>query len=259
MGIRGVDISKWNDDLSVATIKKAGFSFAILRGGYTGYGDRSLNKDRLFEDYYAQAKKLGFPVGCYWYSCANSKEFGLKEAKYLYKQCLKNKQFEYPIYIDVEESRWQENNRKGVTDAIIAFCSYLESKGYYCGVYASLDWFNHEIDTARLSKYSKWVARWTNKKPSFKFKNFDIWQNADNGNAGGHKVDTNIAYVDFPKIIKKFRLNGFQNEVVKSIDQLAQEVINGDWGNNEDRKNRLTQAGYDYNKVQERVNQLLKS
>ena len=43
----------------------------------------------------------------------------------------------------------------------------------------------------------------------------------------------------------------------KSIDTLAREVINGKWGNGEDRKNRLTRAGYDYNAVQRRVNEIL--
>lgn len=43
----------------------------------------------------------------------------------------------------------------------------------------------------------------------------------------------------------------------KSIDQLAKEVINGKWGNGEERKRRLTEAGYDHKEVQRRVNQLL--
>lgn len=43
----------------------------------------------------------------------------------------------------------------------------------------------------------------------------------------------------------------------KSIDTLAREVIRGDWGNGQDRKNRLEKAGYDYNEVQRRVNELL--
>ena len=43
----------------------------------------------------------------------------------------------------------------------------------------------------------------------------------------------------------------------KSIDEIAREVIRGDWGNGQDRKNRLTAAGYDYAAVQARVNQLL--
>lgn len=43
----------------------------------------------------------------------------------------------------------------------------------------------------------------------------------------------------------------------KTIDELAKEVIDGKWGNNPDRKNRLIAAGYDYAKVQARVNEIL--
>lgn len=44
----------------------------------------------------------------------------------------------------------------------------------------------------------------------------------------------------------------------KSIDEIACEVIQGKWGNGTDRKNRLTNAGYDYNAVQKCVNELMK-
>lgn len=53
------------------------------------------------------------------------------------------------------------------------------------------------------------------------------------------------------------RVDGSTTSTKKSIDEIAQEVINGDWGNGEDRKNRLTAAGYNYNEVQARVNQLV--
>ena len=43
----------------------------------------------------------------------------------------------------------------------------------------------------------------------------------------------------------------------KSIDTLAKEVIAGKWGNGEERKQKLTAAGYDYNAVQKRVNEML--
>ena len=46
--------------------------------------------------------------------------------------------------------------------------------------------------------------------------------------------------------------------VLKSVDEVAREVIAGKWGNGAERKSRLAQAGYDYNAVQARVNQLLK-
>ena len=43
----------------------------------------------------------------------------------------------------------------------------------------------------------------------------------------------------------------------KSIEEIAKEVIAGKCGNGEERKKRLTDAGYNYNDVQARVNQLL--
>lgn len=44
----------------------------------------------------------------------------------------------------------------------------------------------------------------------------------------------------------------------KTIDELAHEVLEGKWGNGEERKRRLTEAGYDYRAVQDRVNELVK-
>ena len=44
----------------------------------------------------------------------------------------------------------------------------------------------------------------------------------------------------------------------KSVDEIAGEGIQGKWGFGTDRKNKLTNAGYDYNAVQKRVNELMK-
>lgn len=43
----------------------------------------------------------------------------------------------------------------------------------------------------------------------------------------------------------------------KSIDVIAREVIRGAWGNGAIRKTALTKAGYDYNEVQKRVNEIV--
>lgn len=43
----------------------------------------------------------------------------------------------------------------------------------------------------------------------------------------------------------------------KTIDEIAKEVIQGLWGNGKERKDRLTKAGYNYSKVQKRVNDLI--
>lgn len=51
---------------------------------------------------------------------------------------------------------------------------------------------------------------------------------------------------------------GKNTVVKKTVTELAKEVIAGKWGNGQDRKNRLTAAGYDYTAVQNKVNELLK-
>lgn len=44
---------------------------------------------------------------------------------------------------------------------------------------------------------------------------------------------------------------------VKSNTDIAKEIIDGKWGNGEERKNKLVAAGYDYDAVQKEVNKLL--
>ena len=54
------------------------------------------------------------------------------------------------------------------------------------------------------------------------------------------------------------------NELTKNkksavdYNKIAKEVIQGKWGNGDERRKRLKQAGYDYNIIQKKVNELLK-
>lgn len=65
-------------------------------------------------------------------------------------------------------------------------------------------------------------------------------------------------------IIEQYNLTAWDKKEVqpqpqlKPIDEVAKEVIRGEWGNGEDRKARLTQAGYDYNVIQARANEMLR-
>lgn len=49
------------------------------------------------------------------------------------------------------------------------------------------------------------------------------------------------------------------NLVLEPIKTVAQEVLNGSWGNGQERKDKLTKAGYDYNVVQAEVNTLVRA
>lgn len=50
-----------------------------------------------------------------------------------------------------------------------------------------------------------------------------------------------------------------KNSIGKDNKVIAAEVINGKWGNGEERKKRLTEAGYNYSAVQKLVNEMLKA
>lgn len=50
----------------------------------------------------------------------------------------------------------------------------------------------------------------------------------------------------------------YTDDNTKTIEDLAREVINNKWGTGEERKRRLTEAGYNYSEVQKRVNEILK-
>lgn len=44
----------------------------------------------------------------------------------------------------------------------------------------------------------------------------------------------------------------------KSVNEIAKEVIAGKWGNGEERKRKLTAAGYNYTEIQNEVNRIMK-
>ena len=113
------------------------------------------------------------------------------------------------------------------------------------------------VNIDRLKDYDKWVARYGS-NPQF-VKEYGMWQYSDDNN-----LDKDIAYKDYPSIMKSKGLNGFAKEsnsasqpTRKSNEEIATEVINGVWGNGQDRKNRLTQEGYNYDDIQAIVNNRL--
>lgn len=57
-------------------------------------------------------------------------------------------------------------------------------------------------------------------------------------------------------LIATYDLNKYSYDSVKDIDTVALSVLRGNWGNGEERRKKLESAGYDYNLVQSRVNEL---
>ena len=80
------------------------------------------------------------------------------------------------------------------------------------------------------------------------------------GNGDARKQKLKAAGYDYNAIQKLVnqKLNGTAPKPSKTVDQLADEVIAGKWGNGQDRINRLKAAGYNPSAIQTRVNQKMK-
>lgn len=270
--IKGIDISAWqgaNFPVKRAMSEK-GAKYAILRAGGKSESSGALFTDSQFGNYYAQAKACGMPVGAYFYGGATTVAQARQEANY-FLGLLKGKQFEYPVFYDVE-ARAQGNLSKSALTAVVEeFCKTVENAGYFVGIYASSSWYGNEFDSALAKIYAPWVAKWSSAKPVIGYP-MPMWQNAVTKNyIDGIEVDENLCYVsNYPEVIKSLGLNGFGGTAdVPVIDnaqipanpqktnaEIAAEVWLGEWGTGDVRKKLLTDAGYDYNAIQKIVNSM---
>lgn len=223
---------------------------AILRCGYGA--DYPKQDDECFRRNADECTRLGIPFGVYLYSYAKTVEQAKSEAAHVLR-LIKGYELAYPVYLDLEES----GTADGAVERAIIFGDIIEKAGYWCGIYANLYWWDAILKKG-LERFTKWVAQYYT-KCEYTGTHLDIWQYTSNGNVPGinGNVDMNECYRDFPAEI----LGGVKAEEVKPIKktvaELVEEVLDGKWGNGEDRANRLTAAGYDYDAVQDAVNKKL--
>lgn len=253
--IKGIDISTWQGKISVDNFKKAkasGIEYVILRIGYTGSSSKTPTIDSTFENNYKNALSAGLKIGAYYYSLAINATMAKKEANFCINK-LKNKKISYPVYIDMEDNTYQSKCSKATLASVCnSFCNTIRNAGYLSGVYANLNWFNNKIGTI-TAEHTKWVAQY-NKTCNYKGA-YDMWQYTSSENVPGIAKHTDVSwcYKDFSKVAKPTIVT----KTKKSIDEVAKEVIDGTWGTGDTRKKELTKAGYDYDKVQDRVNEIL--
>ncbi|MDE7398902.1 MAG: 1,4-beta-N-acetylmuramidase [Oscillospiraceae bacterium] len=258
MTMKGIDVSGWQGKIDFAKVKASGVEFVIVKAGY------STSTVDTFESNYAAAKAAGLHVGAYWYSYADSVEDALAEAKACVK-AVKGKQFDFPIYFDLEEN-FQFQKGKAFCDSLVnTFCPELEKNGLFTGLYMSRWFLENYISESVRKRFAIWVAEYSSVN---RYKGtYGIWQYGVGRVSGiDGDCDMDIGYIDYPAIIKNAGLNGYdksespespESPTKKSVEEIAREVIRGDWGNGEERKKRLTQAGYDYSAVQSAVEKML--
>lgn len=221
---KGIDLSEFNESINYEKLKSEGIEFVILR---CGFGKNSYQKDVLFEQHYANCRRVGLKVGAYLFSYANTVEGARLEAE----NCLnfiKGKSFELPIFYDVEDNATTGKADKfTLTKMCETFCDKIKEAGYDAGVYASLYWFDEKMYVEELVKYKIWLAQW-NEKMTADFK-VDIWQFSSNGKLNSIKgrVDMNESFIEFnsqpvEKPVENYTIyeNGFTREGVYSDTEL---------------------------------------
>lgn len=119
-------------------------------------------------------------------------------------------QLEYPVVFDIEDRTMLSLSNRQPTDIVKVFCSEIEKAGYYAMFYCNLNWFNNYlVKDEIIAKYDLWLAQWGASKPAV---SCGLWQRTDKGTITGisGNVDLDIAYKNYPEIIKTRGLNGFR-------------------------------------------------
>ena len=243
----GIDISKHNGNINLEPYKG---QFVIIR---VGYGHFHL--DEKFERNVAECKRLGIPFGVYHYSYALNEAEAEAEARGVLNAIAKYKNdIKVGVWFDMEDADgYKKKHGFKFSNSTIApicfkFCKMIEDAGYYSGIYTSSSWLDYV--KGLNDRFDKWVANWG--------KN-DGTQHTNTSQSGtiqqytSKPLDKNIMYADLSRYSR-----GNTTQVKpqpKPIEQIADEVIAGHWGNGSDRKKRLTDAGYNYDAVQKAVNQ----
>lgn len=205
----GIDVSKHNGEINWEQV--GGVDFAIIRAGY---GRLAGQRDTKFEANYQGAKNTGLHVGAYWYSYAKTADEAIAEARACL-EVIKGKQFDMPIYFDIEEKSQAELGKKICSDIVKAFCGEMEKAGYWVGVYSYNSFFKTNFDESILTRYATWIARVptnddgkTKISPDFYC---GMHQYSFKGTVSGivGDVDMDECVVNYPESIKASHLNGY--------------------------------------------------
>ena len=239
--MQGIDTSKWNHEYGTSledikpldweALKAAGVDFVILKAGST------KGIDPAFELDYRDAKAAGLQVGAYFYTYATTPEEILAEAELLLSW-LEGKQFEFPIYLDVEDDTLMGLGGDVLTEMCATFVARLQEERYYAALYTNTEWLYNLLDTEwAVANLDIWYARYTStpaegegftladegfvwkdgtaSKPGQTDQRFGVWQYTCYGVVEGfrYNFDLNYAFKDYASIMIQWGLNGFSPEV----------------------------------------------
>lgn len=217
MTLKFIDVSAHNGNVDFEKVKSEGYDGVIIRAGF---GRLASQVDKKFEVNYANAKRANLRVGAYWYSYATTANEAREEANACL-EVIKGKQFDFPIYFDIEDKCQLKLKKSVCSDIVKVFCGEMEWNKYWVGIYSFDSFFGSHIDESLQKRYATWVARVDGRKPQF-CKTYQGWQYSWTEKITGHKCDFDVSVftVDYSPAIKQRGLNGYGKQSEK-----PQEII----------------------------------
>ncbi len=213
-----MDVSRWQGTINWDKVKASGLVSGVMLKAVSTNRKLSKRKDGLyidptFERNYAECKRVGLPVGVYYYTYATDKEMAGAELALL-KTALTGKTFELPISVDVEDNKIKKLSTQALTDLATYALATVERWGFYALLYVGLNFAQTELymGGAALRKYDVWLARHprdkSKTKPDDKPKTdfaFGMWQYTSTASVPGVSTDVDMshAYKDYAGIISK--------------------------------------------------------
>ena len=197
--IKGIDISRAQEQFDFTAAASAGVKFVIIRAGIR------TDEDTYFRRNIEQCRKRNIPYGLYWYFEATSND-AFKAELAACKKAVKGLKPAYPIFFDAEEqAQIDKLTTAQRTDMALKFCAEMTAIGLPSGVYANPSWMENYYDKSRLSDVDIWLAHWTESPdyPSRYDYGQKMWQWGIDSIAG-KDVDGDICFVDYPAITAKW-------------------------------------------------------
>lgn len=265
MSMRGIDISTYQRGLDLSKID---FDFAIIK---------ATEGTKLVQDtcdpWVQQCIQLGKRWRFYHF-CAGGDP--IAEADFFVDNTKNYFGHGIPVLDYEAYGRFGTAKAKQFLDRV------YERTGVRCMVYMSRSVTKEEDWSAIARNHPLWVAQYANNDttgyqdnpwPGASAGGFTYWsfppaihQYTSHGRLAGWSgnLDLDKAYISAEEWDTLAAGDKAQDKPTtedkpakKTVEEIAQEVIQGKWGNGTDRKNRLTAAGYDPQAVQSKVNQLL--
>jgi GH25 family lysozyme M1 (1,4-beta-N-acetylmuramidase) len=214
MATKGIDVSTYQRNVDYKKLKASGIDFVIIRAGYGNALAYPSQFDPMFESHYNAAKAAGLHVGAYWYVYANTVSGMQAEAKSFVSK-LKGKQFDYPVFFDIEDKAQKGMTKAQMTAMVNAGCEILENAGYWVGIYSFIAMLNAQFEKSICDRYSLWVAQWDVQKCTYNG-SVNIWQYTDKAYYNGFngRLDGDISYEDYPTRIKAAGKNGYTIKIL---------------------------------------------